>query len=458
MIRRYPFLGAALLALSTGCAAPRTGVLPDPRPRAGSIPAFGGQRAKTPEADPATLADPQGALALRDALALTLTRNPELKAFSYEVRAAEARALQAGLRPNPELELELEEFDRNGEGMDSSELVIGLGQAIELGGKRRLRKRIATTEGELAGWDYEEARLAVLTETARRFTTAVAAEQKLRLAKSAAELAGKLSATVDAHVAAGKEPRFQSSRAAAELGLAQLDVLEARNEVTTSRRKLANMWAARKATFTDLKGAIDQLADDLPPLAAVESYLPQNPRIARQDAELRLVRASLAAERAARTPDLDVSVSFIQFEEDGTDALAFGIALPLPLFDRNQGGIAAAKHDLAKVSAELRAAHTDLSTELAEAYAALTTAHTRVRTLRGKVLPASEKAASAAVEGYKQGKFAYVDVLDAQRSLFEVRIEVLEALTDYHDALLSIEQLTATSLNKMHEKNKENQQ
>lgn len=444
-----------LLALAAGCAAPRNGALPHPRTLYNDIAA--------PDISPADLdvnssitpAQPKGVLALNDALALALTHNPELRAFSYSVRAAEARTLQAGLLPNPELEVELEEFDRNGEGMNSSELVISLGQTIELGGKRRRRKRLANAEGDLAGWDYEEARLRVLAETTRRFTDAVIAERRLAQAESAVELARKLKDNVDARIAAGKEPQFHSLRAAAQLGLTELQVLEAGNGVAIARRRLAGMWSAPKATFSRLDGRIDNLPDALPSLEAVESFLPRNPLIARQDAELRLAMAALASERAATVPDLQMSVGFIRFEEDGTDALAFGVGTSLPVFDRNQGGIAAARYDLARLRNELQAARTTLALELAEAYAALTTAYAKARTLREKVLPATEKASGAAGEGYAQGKFGYVDVLDAQQSLFDSRIELLDTLADYHSALLTVEQLTGTPLQEINSKHEE---
>ena len=107
------------------------------------------------EAEGGNVMDVPEEITLRDAFALALCLNPELKGFSYEVRAAEARTLQAGLLPNPELGVEVEEFDRAGEGSASSEMVIGLGQLIELGGKRKWRRQVAEIEGELAAWNYE---------------------------------------------------------------------------------------------------------------------------------------------------------------------------------------------------------------------------------------------------------------------------------------------------------------
>ncbi len=111
------------------------------------------------------IAEPAGSITLRQALALALMHNPELKAFSWDVRVSEARQLQASLWPNPELEVEVEEVGGQGQrsGFDAAETTIQLSQLIELGDKRNKRTKLASMEKELAGWDYEARRLDVFT-------------------------------------------------------------------------------------------------------------------------------------------------------------------------------------------------------------------------------------------------------------------------------------------------------
>ena len=154
-------------------------------------------------------------LTLSDALALALRGNPGLTAFSHEVRAAEARMLQAGLRPNPELGLDIDEVDRDGAGFDSAETAVVLGQVFELGGKRKWRQRIAHAEGELAGWDYETQRLELFAETAKRFQAVLAAQARCELARLDVELADQTNRAVQERVEAGKEPPPQATRSQA---------------------------------------------------------------------------------------------------------------------------------------------------------------------------------------------------------------------------------------------------
>lgn len=401
------------------------------------------------ETEPAAGIPVPDVLRLTDALALALRGNPELAASSYEVRAAEARVLQAGLLPNPEVELGVEEYDRGGEGLDSSEMAVGIEQKLELGGKRRLRKRAAEARGEVAGWDYEAKRLDILTETARRFTAVAVARERLGLARSAEDLAEKTSQAVAERVNAGKEPALQASKSEAELEMARMEALQAVSAVDVARKRLAAMWGAEQADFESVEGNLDTVPYAIPSLDALRLHLSRNPDLARWEAVLQLRRAALSSEKAARIPDLTGAVGYAQFEEDGSDALAFGIGMPLPVFDRNQGSIEAAAHELSKAQAERLATETTLAAELAVARAALMGSHQRVETLRGKVVPTMEQAFGAAREGYQQGKFGFLDMLDAQRGLFEAKGALVDALSDYHSALTDIQRITGTSIEEL---------
>ncbi len=440
--RILPFAG--VVALLTGCVATgRDTAMPSSR----SLGA--GHAALETTAGTGRTVSVPAVLRLTDALALALRHSPALAAFSSEVRAAEARVLQAGYLRNPEIELAVDAFDRDGQGFDSAETAVTLGQVFELGGKRRWRMRVAEAEGELAGWDYESKRLDVFSETARRFTEVIAAQERLDLARSSVGLAEKTSHAVGERVKAGKEPPFQASKSEAELEMARLDAQEAENALGVARRNLAVLWGAERATFEDVRGNLDQTLRAIPSLNDLRPRLAKNPELARWEAELRLRRATLSSEKAARIPDLEGSVGYLRFEEDGSEAFAVGIGMPLPLFDRNQGNIAAATHGLAKAEAERAAVEVGLAAELAEAHATLVVSHQRVAALRDKVIPSMEQAYQAAHEGYEQGKFGFLDMLDAQRGLFDAKRARVEALSDYQSAWIDIQRLTATDVEEL---------
>ena len=123
-----------------------------------------------------------------------------------------------------------------------------------------------------------------------------------------------------------------------------------------------------------------------------------------------------------------------------------GVSFPLLFFDRNQGGIREARARLAKAEHERRAAEVRVLTALSDAYQRLTSAATGVAVLQNEVLPAAEQAFQATQEGYRQGKFGFLEVVDAQRSFFETRGQYLEALATYHKAVAEIERLSGEGL------------
>ena len=442
----YLVLASASVALA-GCASTgRQTVLPEAAPQGAQQSTANQGSEVVAGVNQVAPEEPTGNLELGQVLALALLGNPELAVFAYGVRAAEAQALQAGLLPNPQLEIEIGEYDRDGEGFDSSEATVQLGQLFELGRKRHWRVRMAEIEGELAGWDYESKRLDVLTSTAQYFIAVVAAQQRLELAQSTVELAEQTSQAVTARVQAGKEPMLQASKAAAELEMARLGVVEAGNDLDVSRRRLASMWGSEQPRFQTVEGDLGTVLDSIPTMEMLRPGLSGSPALARWEAELRLRLAVLSSETAARVPDLQASVGLQRFREDDTDSVTFGIGVPLPLFNRNQGNIAAARLHLERLAAEKKSIETALALELATAHATLTAAHKKAMTLQAKVVPAMQEASEAAHEGYEQGKFGFLEMLDSQRGLFTARGKLLNALSAYHTAAADIQKITGTSL------------
>src|SRR5215510_5907783 len=178
-------LGVVLMLVLTSCA-PRDiqAVWPEPRPLGSDIPSY-----RPPPQPPDTalaaraVTNPTGVLTLPQAQALALLQHPKLAAFGWEVRAGEARTLQAILPPNPELGVEVENFAGSGvlRGFQSAEITIHLSQLIELAGKRQKRTRVAALERDLVAWDYEATRIEVLTQVTRAFVEVLSAQQRLRL-------------------------------------------------------------------------------------------------------------------------------------------------------------------------------------------------------------------------------------------------------------------------------------
>src|SRR5262249_10865060 len=153
--------------------------------------------------------------------------NPELSAFSFEMRAAEARALQAGIWPNPQLGVEVENVAGTGsttKGVRAAETTLQLSQLIELGGKRPKRIRLAGLERELTSWDYEVKRLDVLTEAKKAFVDVLATQARLAFTQDLLRLAAHVQRTVSARVQAGKVSPIEETRTRVAVSTARLQL------------------------------------------------------------------------------------------------------------------------------------------------------------------------------------------------------------------------------------------
>ena len=442
-------IGIALLTYLTGCGGPAVDVAwQEPRPLGKGL-TTSKPSIQLPEAtEPTALQELAGTINLRQALALALMHNPDLRAFSWDVRVGEAKTLQAGLRPNPELEAEIEEFGGSGNlsGFGAIETAVQLSYLIELGGKRGKRRQVAALETELAGWDYETARLDVLTQTAQAFIDVLATQEAVGLNEELVRLAEQVFNTVKAQVEAGKVSPVKQTRAQVELSTSRIGLQRLERMLEADRKALVSTWGSTSPAFERVEGQFE-MTKPIPTAEQLANRISQNPDIARWTVEMAQRRAAIKLEKSGRISDLSIGGGMKHLNEIGDVALIFGLSFPLPLFDRNQGAIREAEYNLAKAFEERKSAEVFVRTALSTTYQALSAAWGTVTALKNDVLPGAQSAFDAVTEGYRIGKFDFLEMLDAQRTLFEVRGSYIDALAEYHKTVADVERLIGEPLN-----------
>jgi cobalt-zinc-cadmium efflux system outer membrane protein len=404
------------------------------------------------------IADAAGVITLKHALDLALQHNPELKASSWDINAAEAGRLQAGLRPNPRLKVEAEEVGGEGDrsGFDAAETVIEISQPIEMGRKRAKRTTLASLEKELAEWDYRARQLDVTREVAEAFAAVLAWQERLALAEELVRIAEKADNTVAQRVEAGRDSPIEQTKSSVALATARIEPQRARRSLESAKRRLAATWGARVVGFESVAGEFDSIAP-VPPSAELSRFVRRNPDVARWGAETERARAALELEKALAVSDVTLSGGFQRFNETDESAMVFGLSIPLPVSNRNQGGISRATYLLAKTEQSGKAAEIRVLVALEDAVQKLAGAYDEATALKNDVLPGAEKSFNAVSEGYRDGKFDYLQVLDAQRTLFETRGRYVESLAAYHKAKADTERLIGQSVDSIEKINEENQ-
>lgn len=390
-----------------------------------------------------TFENPSGTLTLRQALRLALLQNPELAAADTETRAAEARQLQAGLLPNPTLEATAENVLGSGpyRGARATEGTIQLNQLVELGGKRAARLAVARRGRELAGFDYEGRRLEVFARTTGLFVQALAAQRRLALARETRELTEGIIPAIEQRISAGAANAVEAVRARTAAASIRIEETAATREAGQARGRLAASWGAREARFSSVVGDLETLPA-LPALDTLTGRLEGNPAIARFPTEIEQRQAELTLAKAAAVPDPSFGGAYRRFAETGDNAAVLQVRIALPVLDRNQGNIRAARANLIKTAQLQQATAAELSAQLDGAYRAAVAARRDVDTLREQVLPGAEEAFRLLNEGFATGRYGQLELLDARRTLVTARGQLLVAQGAYHQALAEITGLT----------------
>jgi cobalt-zinc-cadmium efflux system outer membrane protein len=398
---------------------------------------------ETPEGSPSPAwSEPSGTLRLGEALALALECNPELAAFSWRVRATEARRLQAGLRPNPEAALTLEDVAGSGafSGVGEAQTTLQLSQLVEIGGKRARRMREAELSRDVAGWDYEAKRLDVFVDTARAFVDVLGSQTQLALAGDAVQLARHVVKTAATRVEAGSASLVEMTKAKVAFASAEIEQAQLRRALEVARKRLAAMWGSTVPSFTEARGDIDAIKP-VPSIEVLRERLARNPDLVRWTSEIKQRQAVVELEQSQAIPNVTASAGYRRLSGPEDNALVFGFSVPLPLLNRNQGAILEAQRLVAEGREAQRAAHVRVAMTLAESHEALATAYEQINAFRNNVLPGAEGAFEILNQGYREGRFTYLDVLDAQRTLIAARAQHVRALMDYHKSVAALERV-----------------
>ncbi|MEI2829769.1 TolC family protein [Pseudomonas mosselii] len=383
------------------------------------------------------LAGPAGAqgLSLDQALDAAFSQNPDFAAIGREIGIAEGERRQAGLIPNPELSWEVEDTRRH-----TSTTTVTLSQALELGGKRGARIEVAEAGQAIARLELERQRNSLRADVIQAFHAALRAQTALELAQQSQALTERGLRVVEGRVRAGQSSPVEATRAQVQLAQAEAAVRRARTERGVANQVLARLTGSAEARFDRLD------ASNLSPGPAPQA----EPLLAKveQTAEWRLAAAqiergdaSLGSEKAQRIPNLTVSLGSQYSREDRERVNVVGLSMPLPLFDRNQGNVLAAARRADQARDLRNAVELRLRSETRSALEQWGTAMGEVQAYDRTILPAAQQAVDTATRGFEMGKFAFLDVLDAQRTLIEARGLYLEALAQATDARAQVERI-----------------
>lgn len=373
-------------------------------------------------------------LTLDTAVARAIDQHPRLRAAQRGLEAGDGAVLQSRARPNPELSYTQEDTNRA-----TRTTTVQWNQTLEIGGKREARMRAAERGRDFAQAELEAAKANLVADVRLAFFGLLAAQQRSTLATQTLDIARSAREAAAKRVAAGKAAPLEENRARVAESGAQLEQAQAQAAQRVARQQLQSLMGEAAPAFGEAQGALDTLPV-VPEASVLQQRMEQAPVLQQARFTVEQSRATADLERAKRIPDPTVSLGMKRAQETGNQVV-FGVSIPLPVLDSNRGNQLQALRLADQAEERLLATRLELQTQVYAASEALASSRKQATQLAEQVLPTAQVAYEAASKGFALGKFGYLDVLDAQRSWFEVRNQYLDQLMATHRAAADIDRL-----------------
>ena len=381
-------------------------------------------------------------LTLDEAMQLLLKQNPILLREKQNLTIADANVRQARLFPNPDLDLNGESYplfeSRPGSFLNNQELTFRAGQTIETAGKRSKRTLVARQEMSATGSDLENTVRQLKLELKRRYYTVLLGKAQLDLAQENLKQFDDIIRLNEARFKQGEISGLEINRVHAERLRFFTDLLEADLQLKNAKTALLELLGVADfdAVF-DVTGALAGSGPQ-PALPDLQTQALQGrPDLLAVRQRLERTRLDFQLQKAEAVPNLTPSFGYKR--DFGINTAAFGLALPLPLFNRNQGGIARANAQIEQQRYELQRAVLAVRRDVQEAYQTLQSQAERVRALERDYVPSARRARDTAQQSYRLGALELIGLLDAERVYRETVRTYNAALYDYRAAIFQLE-------------------
>ena len=372
-------------------------------------------------------------MSLEDLEKMALQTNPSLAQAEAAVRAAQGRMRQAGLYPNPTVGYIAEEV-APGPTIRGGEHGAFIEQRILTAGKRGIAKGVAGQEVQQAQATAQAERYRVLNAVRSLYYQALGEQTLVEVRRELAKLAERAVNTTRELFNVGQADRPDMFAVEIEAQRLDLGMITARNALERTWRQLASVTGNQDLKPAILQGAIEELPK-LDFEAALAQIYKESPDL--RTAELDIARSDLAVRqaRAEVVPDIVARGGMLynrELLEIGRKPVGWEglveIGIQLPIFNRNQGAIAAARAEADRARLEVQRTRLQLRARLASVYREYQDATASIERFKTQMIPKARQAYELYLNSFRQMAAAYPQVVIAQRNLFQLQEDYIAAL------------------------------
>jgi cobalt-zinc-cadmium efflux system outer membrane protein len=391
---------------------------------------------------------------INEIIALALKQSAELSALEKEATVQNLLAIQAGTHNNPTLELQGATGSLTGSPEDRL-LSIGINQEFTLNNKLNLRREVFQREAESVQRLRENTARLLKDDLATLVLDYVQTSQRIELAAEVVKLNRDLVAIAAERFTAGDISELDRNITKVELARAENRLLEIERERIPLRIKLASMTGLSESDVTLYeKISTPELVHNTQEL--VKKALEYRPDLLTLTNERQKAELGLRLAGAEALPNLTAGI-FVQWQRASTELgalssintdtqLGLRLSIPIPLFNRNNAGIAAARTRLDAADLRKLALERAIVAEVETAVSRMSASQRILALFEQGIIPQLAENLKLTQEAYRVGEVGILSVLDEQKKFFEVNDSYLSAQHSRRVALIKLETAVATEL------------
>jgi cobalt-zinc-cadmium efflux system outer membrane protein len=374
-----------------------------------------------------------GLFTLEQAQKIAGESNPTLRQAEAEIRAVKARQQQAGLYPNPTVAYTGDEI--RGGSVGGGKQGFFVQQTVVTGGKLGLTRQVFGKDVKLAEIEAEEQKTRVQSAVRMAFLRVLAAQELLDARRDMATIAQDGAETQRRLMNTGQADESEVLEAEVEAERMRMSARMQENTLREEWRSLAAVIGQPDLPLATVAGDLEKGWPEVNEEEAVEAIAKESPAVRIADVTEARAQNVLSRARREAMPDFQVRGG-MEYNHELLGSVPFAkgwegiaeVAVQIPLFNRNQGNVAAARADIDRAGQEKKRISLTLRERAASAVDQYANARLMAVEYRDEMLPLAEKAYGLMVEKYSQMLASYPRVLDAQRMLYELQIEYIAVL------------------------------
>lgn len=369
---------------------------------------------------------------------MALSNSPAIAQAAARVRALRGKRLQVGLPPNPSVGYVASEIGNEGAAGQQGGFV---GQSFITAGKLQKNRAIVTAEISRADQQLAAMHRRVQTDLRKGYYAALLAQRRLQLAEELVRVTTNAATASKSLYEAEEIPMAGLLQTEVQQQNSQVLLRTAQNGLAQSWRRLSTVVGGEELSVQPLTGDVSQLPESLDWQNQLARLQSESPEIAAAMASIERARRALSRACVEAVPNINAQLS-VQYDDSTDDTISgVQIGIPLPLWNRNQGGIRQAQAEVAQAVRNVKRVELRLNQRLADSFRQYSDAHVTATTYATDILPRAQRTFDLVQQGYAQGEVGYLDLLVAQQTFSQTNLAYLDALGSLWQSFVQIDGL-----------------